>query len=77
MAGDSHVRVEVYSEEGDPHLAAVELVSPRNKDRPKSRSLFAAKCAGYLSRGMVVVDAVTTRLADLQADLGLVQNYLF
>ena len=66
------VRVEVFADEGDPHLvAAVELVSPRNKDRPRSREAFAAKCAGYLRRGcgVVVVDSVTTRRADLHADL--------
>jgi hypothetical protein len=29
------IEVQVFSDEGDPHLtAAVELVSPRNKDRP-------------------------------------------
>ncbi len=66
------VRVEVFADDGDPRLmAAVELVSPRNKDRPRSRESFAAKCAGYLQRGcgLVVVDAVTTRRADLHADL--------
>jgi hypothetical protein len=69
------VRVEVFADDGDPRLAAaVELVSPRNKDRPRSREAFAAKCAGYLDRGcgLVVVDAVTTRRADLRADLMLV-----
>ena len=51
--------------------AVVELVSPRNKDRAKAREAFAAKCADYLRRGcgLVVVDAVTTRRADLHADL--------
>jgi hypothetical protein len=66
------VRVEVFADDGDPQLAAaVELVSPRNKDRPKSREAFAAKCVGYLRQGcgLVVVDAVTTRRADLHADL--------
>src|SRR5205085_12208780 len=66
------VRVEVFADDGDPRLAAaVELVSPRNKDRPRSREVFAAKCACYLRRGcgVVVVDAVTTRRADLHADL--------
>jgi hypothetical protein len=66
------VRVEVFADEGDPRLAAaVELVSPRNKDRLRSREAFAAKCACYLRRGcgLVVVDAVTTRRADLSADL--------
>jgi hypothetical protein len=31
-------------------VAAVELVSPRNKDRPESRRVFAVKCASYLER---------------------------
>ena len=66
------VRVEVLTDEGDPRVAAaVELVSPRNKDRTRAREAFAAKCADYLGRGcgVVVVDVVTTRRADLQADL--------
>lgn len=66
------VRVEVFTDDGDPRVAAaVELISPRNKDRPRAREAFAAKCADYLGRGcgVVVVDVVTTRRADLQADL--------
>src|SRR4051794_18732472 len=66
------VRVEVFVDDGDPRLAAaVQLVSPRNKDRSRAREAFAAKCAGHLGRGcgLVVVDTVTTRRADLQADL--------
>src|SRR5262249_5809028 len=64
------VRVEVLTDDGDPRLAAaVELVSPRNKDRAKSREAFAAKCAEHLRRGcgVVVVDVVSTRHANLQA----------
>jgi hypothetical protein len=66
------IRVEVMTDDGDPRLAAaIELVSPRNKDRPRSRQAFAAKCAAHLEhgRGVVVVDVVTTRHADLHADL--------
>jgi hypothetical protein len=66
------VRVEVLTDDGDPRLAAaVELVSPRNKDRPQAREALAAKCADYLRRGcgVVVVDVVTTRRADIHADL--------
>lgn len=66
------VRVEIFSDDGDPRLAAaIELVSPRNKDRPRAREAFAGKCADHLrhGRGLVVVDAVTTRRADLHADL--------
>ena len=63
--------VHVFADDGgDPRLAAaVELVSHRNKDRPQSSLTFAAKCVGYLQRGsgVVVVDTVTTRRADLNA----------
>ena len=52
-------------------MAAIELVSPGNKDRPEKRRLFAAKCATYLSRGvgLVVVDVVTSRQGNLHNDL--------
>jgi hypothetical protein len=66
------IRVEILADDGDPQLAAiVELISPRNKDRPKARAAFTAKCAGHLSRGcgLVVVDVVTCRRADLHAEL--------
>jgi hypothetical protein len=64
------IEVQVFSEEGDPRLtAAVELLSPRNKDRPKAHRAFAVKCVGYLQQGsgVVVVDTVTTRRTDLHA----------
>ncbi len=60
----------VYQSEGGAKLvAAVELVSPSNKDREPHRRAFAAKCAGYLAQGigLVVVDVVTTRQANLHA----------
>ncbi len=62
------VEVQVFADDGDPRLAAaVELLSPRNKDRPAARQAFAVKCVGYLQQGssVVVVDTVTTRRADL------------
>jgi hypothetical protein len=62
------VEVQVFADEGDPRLAAaVELVSPRNKDRNQARQAFAVKCVGYLQQGsgVVVVDTVTTRRANL------------
>jgi hypothetical protein len=64
------VEVQVFADDGAPRLAAaVELVSPRNKDRPQARQAFAVKCVGYLQQGcsVVVVDTVTTRRADLNA----------
>ncbi len=64
------VEVQVFADDGDPRLtAAIELVSPRNKDRPQARQAFAVKCVGYLQQGssVVVVDTVTTRRADMKA----------
>jgi hypothetical protein len=51
--------------------AAIEFVSPGNKDRRAERRAFAAKCASYLSAGvgLVIVDVVTNRLANLHDDL--------
>jgi hypothetical protein len=66
------VEVQVFADDGDPRLtAAVELLSPRNKDRPQARRAFAVKCVGYLQQGssVVVVDTVTTRRADLHGEI--------
>src|SRR5262249_49498024 len=41
--------------DGATLVAVVELVSPRNKDRPAAREAFAAKCVAYLQRGLGVV----------------------
>jgi hypothetical protein len=52
-------------------VGAIELVSPGNKDRPEARQAFAAKCISYLTRGigLIVVDIVTNRLANLHNEL--------
>ncbi len=52
-------------------VAAIELVSPANKDRPASRRAFAIKCASYLQQNVsvVIVDVVTERHDDLYAEL--------
>jgi Protein of unknown function (DUF4058) len=55
-----------------PHLvAAVELVSPANKDRPSNRRDFAVKCAGYLQErvAVVIVDAISERRENLHVEL--------
>jgi hypothetical protein len=51
--------------------AAIELVSPGNKDRESHRRAFAIKCANYLQEGvgLLVVDVVTHRSGDLHGDL--------
>jgi hypothetical protein len=64
--------VRVYKAEGGMKLvAAIELVSEANKDRPSHRRTFATKCASYLQRGVsvVVIDVVTSRTANLHAEL--------
>ena len=64
--------IQVFSGEGGPILvAAIELVSPANKDRGETRRAFAAKCAAYLQRGigLIVIDIVTSRHANLHDEL--------
>jgi hypothetical protein len=66
------VEVQVFTDDGDPRLmAAIELVSPRDKDRPTARQAFAAKCVNYVQQGsnLVVVDTVATRRVDLNAGI--------
>lgn len=52
-------------------VAAIEIVSPANKDRAENRKAFAAKCASLLRQAVSVsiVDVVTTRRANLYADV--------
>jgi hypothetical protein len=59
------------TDRGRELVAAVELVSPANKDRPESRQIFVAKCATLLSKGVCVsiVDLVTARGFNLYAEL--------
>jgi hypothetical protein len=62
----------VYDEKRRCRLvAAVEIVSPSNKDRPEHRSAFVAKCLGLLREGVsvVIVDVVTTRTHNLYTEL--------
>src|SRR5260370_42395164 len=64
--------IRVYQDLGGAELrAAIELISPANKDRAGSRRTFAAKCAGYLKHGIsvVIVDIVTSRTANLHEEL--------
>jgi hypothetical protein len=64
--------VRVLSTEAGPKLvAAIELVSPGNKDRPAERRAFATKCASYLYQGIsvIIVDIVTSRRANLHNEI--------
>ena len=64
MADFDEFEVRIY--EGDDHerlVAAIELISPANKDRPDHRNQFVTKCASILKQGasLVLVDFVTNR----------------
>lgn len=64
--------VEVRSADpGARLLAVVELVSPANKKSPDARRAFVNKAAAYLQHGigLVIVDPVTERHANLHNDL--------
>jgi hypothetical protein len=64
--------IRVYKDLGGAQLcAAIELVSPANKDRPGSRQTFAAKCAGYLKHGigLLIIDVVTEKTDNLHEEL--------
>src|SRR5579883_1050235 len=62
----------VFESEGGTRLvAAIELVSPGNKDRAGERQAFAIKSASYLCRGisLIVIDIVTSRRANLHNEI--------
>jgi len=64
--------VQVINDEAGPTLvAAIELVSPANKDRPEHRRAFTVKCANYLCQGvgLIIVDIVTDRHANLHDEM--------
>jgi hypothetical protein len=64
--------VRVYDQTRNRRLvAAVELVSPANKDRPEARRVFVAKTAAHLQQGVCVsiVDLISARHFNMYADL--------
>lgn len=64
--------VRVYDQQhGRRLVAAVEIVSPRNKDRPESRDALVVKYQALLQQEVCVaiVDPVTDRSANLYAEL--------
>lgn len=52
-------------------VAAIEIVSPANKDRAEHRTAFVSKCEAMLRQGVSVslIDLVTYRHANLYAEL--------
>ncbi|MBX9584174.1 MAG: hypothetical protein K2X87_28070 [Gemmataceae bacterium] len=66
--------IEVQVAEGRHSMTlagVIEFVSPANKKEEGERAAFVRKCAAYLHRGigLVVVDVVTSRLANLHNEL--------
>ena len=64
--------VRIYDARRGRHLvAAIEIVSPANKDRPEHRNVFIAKCAALLQKGVAVslIDLATIRHFNLYAEL--------
>jgi hypothetical protein len=62
----------IYDAKRGRHLvAAIEIVSPANKDRAEHRNVFVAKCAALLQKGVAVsvVDLVTVRHVNLYVEL--------
>jgi hypothetical protein len=71
LAEQYEYEVLVYDQSRSRQLvAAVEIVSPANKDRPENRRAFVAKCAALLQKAVCVsiVDLVSPRHYNLYAD---------
>jgi hypothetical protein len=72
LPDDDEYEVRVYdASRGRRLVAAVEIVSPANKDRPENRRAFVTKCAALLQQqvSVAIVDLVTTRQFNLYGDL--------
>ena len=59
------------NERGRELVAAIELVSPANKDRPETRQAFVSKCAALLQKKICVsiVDLVTVKHFNLYCEV--------
>lgn len=72
LSDQDEFEVRIYDVEHCRELvAAIELVSPSNKDRPENRRAFVAKVAALLQKEVCVsvVDLVTIRQVNLYVDL--------
>jgi Protein of unknown function (DUF4058) len=72
LPAQDEYEVRVYDRKrGRRLVAAVELVSPANKDRPDHRHAFVAKCAALLQSrvSVTIIDLVTTRNFNLYREL--------
>ena len=72
LADQDEYEVRIYDTDRERRLvAAIEIVSPSNKDWPDTRDLFVGKIAALLQQGVCVslVDLVSVRQANLYAEL--------
>jgi hypothetical protein len=72
LADYDEYEVRIFDARRRRHLvAAIEIVSPANKDRPEHRNVFVAKCAALLQKGVAVsiVDLVTVKHFNLYVQL--------
>ena len=72
LSEQDEYEVRIYdAEHGRVLVAAIEIVSPSNKDRPASREVFVGKLTTLLQQGVCVsvVDLVSARHANLYAEL--------
>ena len=72
MPVQDELEVLIYdAEQGRQLVAAIELVSPANKDRPETRRAFVGKVAALLQKDVCVsiVDVVTSKSFNLYAEL--------
>jgi len=72
VAAFDEYEVRIFDARRGRHLvAAIEIVSPANKDRPEHRNVFVAKCAALLQKGVAVsiVDLVTLKHFNLYLEL--------
>jgi hypothetical protein len=72
LSDQDEFEVQIYDAElGRQLVAAIEIVSPANKDRPENRRAFVTKIAALLQKGVCVsvVDLVTVRRSSLYAEL--------
>jgi len=72
LQSNDEYEVRIYdAKRGRRLVAAVEVVSPANKDRPENRNVFIAKCVELLRKGVAVsiVDLVTVRHFNFYTEL--------
>jgi len=67
----SEYEVNVYTQDEFRLVAAIELVSPSNKDRNENRKTFVNKCEALLKKdvSVTIVDLVTSRTSNLYGEL--------